>query len=213
MRYGCALNSGVILGLLQTPDPTITLVHLLLDPDHFNQFLTIRLLSLLLSNRPAPLQKHFLTSRDAAPSVVSLLDIPRDMTRTEALQMILALVQGNADIQKILAFEGVFERLFKIIVEEQGIEGSVVAQECLVLIDALLRYNVSNQNYFRELGLPAQLPQLLHFPTTVPRPDQPLPQNFNLQIWSNAKWESAAYVIGIMGILSKSKGANIQVGS
>jgi hypothetical protein len=130
------------------------------------------------------------------------------MTRTEALQMIQLLIASNTDLQKILTFEGIFEILFKIIRDEDGIEGSVIALECLTLIDSLLRYNVSNQNYFRELGLPPLLPQLLHFPSPQPKEDEPSPQEFNLQIWSNAKWKAASIVVGIIGILAKGKGGS-----
>lgn len=44
-----------------------------------------------------------------------------------------------------MAFEGVFEKLFNIIVNEQGIEGGVVVQDALTCIDGLLRFNQSNQ--------------------------------------------------------------------
>ena len=44
--------------------------------------------------------------------------------------MLLELLHcyGNQEIQKIAVFEGVFEKLFNIIVEEGGSEGGIVVQ-------------------------------------------------------------------------------------
>lgn len=59
--------------------------------------------------------------------------------------MMQSLISQNSEIQKILAFEGAFEKLLQIITTEGGIEGGVVVQDSLNCIDGLLRYNVSNQ--------------------------------------------------------------------
>ncbi len=44
-----------------------------------------------------------------------------------------------------MAFEGAFEKLFNIVLGEQGLEGGVVVQDVLTCIDGLLRFNQSNQ--------------------------------------------------------------------
>jgi hypothetical protein len=59
--------------------------------------------------------------------------------------MLQSLISQNAEIQKILAFEGAFEKLLNIVTSEGGIEGGVVVQDSLTSIDGLLRFNVSNQ--------------------------------------------------------------------
>ncbi len=59
--------------------------------------------------------------------------------------MVQSLISQSPDIQKILAFEGAFEKLFKTITSEGGVEGGVVAQEALSCVDGLLRFNSSNQ--------------------------------------------------------------------
>jgi intracellular protein transport protein USO1 len=59
--------------------------------------------------------------------------------------MIQSLVSQNADIQKLLTFEGAFEKLFNILMQEGGVEGGIVAQDTLSCIDSLLRFNSSNQ--------------------------------------------------------------------
>jgi hypothetical protein len=55
------------------------------------------------------------------------------------------LIYQNADIQKLLAFEGAFEKLFNIVTQEGGVEGGVSAEGALSCVDSLLRFNSSNQ--------------------------------------------------------------------
>lgn len=67
-------------------------------------------------------------------------------TATESLLLIISLTTSNADIQKLLAFEGAFDKLFAIVRQEGGIgSGGIVVQDCLAAIGGLLRWNVSNQ--------------------------------------------------------------------
>lgn len=125
--------------------------------------------------------------------------------------MVQTLVSSNADIQKILAFQGVFELVFGIIQKENGIDGGLVVQDCLGVVDALLRFNVSNQNYFRELSLPASLPPLLGFPNPPPAHDQPIPQEFSLQFWDAQRLTNANAIVSIMKMVAGGKGAITQV--
>lgn len=78
-------------------------------------------------------------------NVRSITRLPLHAIPVEALTVIQVLIAQNADIQKIFAFGGAFEKLLGIITQEGGIEGTVVVQESLTCIDTLLRYNVSNQ--------------------------------------------------------------------
>lgn len=136
--------------------------------------------------------------------------------------MIQALVSQSPDIQKVLAFEGAFEKLFNIISHEGGIEGGFVAQEVLTCIDSLLRYNSSNQvmsstlsivgcvltipkSYFQGTAIPPVLCQLLLFPPNLP-PNQAAPQEFALQFWDEQKMTNALYVVSIIGMLVTIKG-------
>jgi hypothetical protein len=59
--------------------------------------------------------------------------------------MTQALISQSSDIQKLLTFEGGFEKLFNIVTQEGGVDGGVVAQGALVCVDGLLRFNTSNQ--------------------------------------------------------------------
>lgn len=67
------------------------------------------------------------------------------MLRNEALLLLPTMLAGNADLQKIVAFSGAFEKLLEIISTEGGIEGGIVVQDALVVVGGLLRFNVSNQ--------------------------------------------------------------------
>ena len=67
------------------------------------------------------------------------------MLRNEALLLCPALLAGNADLQKIVAFSGAFEKLFQIVNQEGGTDGGIVVQDALTALGGLLRFNVSNQ--------------------------------------------------------------------
>ena len=59
--------------------------------------------------------------------------------------MVQLLLSQSPDIQKILAFEGAFEKLFNIVTQEGGTEGGIMVHDALACVDSLLRYNTSNQ--------------------------------------------------------------------
>lgn len=59
--------------------------------------------------------------------------------------MVQALISQSPDIQKVLAFDGAFEKLFNIVTQEGGVDGGAVAHGALTGVDGLLRFNTSNQ--------------------------------------------------------------------
>jgi len=61
------------------------------------------------------------------------------------MTMVQALISQSPDIQKVLAFEGAFEKLFNIVTQEGGVDGGAVASSALTCVDGLLRFNTSNQ--------------------------------------------------------------------
>ena len=121
---------------------------------------TLQLLSVLLENNCALIQGVVLAN---PLGVARLMDMAseREVVRNEALLLLNALARDKEDIQKLLAFEGAFERLFSIVQEEGGTTGGVVVQDCLELANNLLRNCAPNQLLFRESGLAAALPGLL----------------------------------------------------
>ena len=80
----------------------------------------------------------------------------------EGLLLLGALTASSPDLQKLVAFESAFDRVFGIIDAEGSLtHGGVVVQGCLSLLANLLRLNVSNQSYFRETGWAKKLAALL----------------------------------------------------
>ena len=141
-------NVGLTLNLLEERDHTIRY--------HATQFLRI-----LLYSKADVLQQAILQSPMGIPKLMDLLKETREIVRNEALLLLLELTKSNQEIQKIIAFEGAFEMLLSIIYEEGLNDGGIIVQDCLSLINNLLRNNVSNQNYFRETSCISKLPALL----------------------------------------------------
>lgn len=76
--------------------------------------------------------------------------------------VLIALTPSSAELQKLVAFENVFERIFVIIDAEGSIShGSEIVTDCLRLLANLLRFNASNQSYFRETGCVTRFAKLL----------------------------------------------------
>ena len=73
--------------------------------------------------------------------------------------MLQLLLSQSPDIQKILAFEGAFEKLFNIVTQEGGVDGGVSVRDALACVDTLLRFNPSNQ-----------VAPLIHMPRREHRP-------------------------------------------
>jgi hypothetical protein len=135
------------------------------SPSFYPRFYALQFLSQILTARPGLAQSYILSAPPpGVDGVLTVLD-PKapapgqqgtavsggggEMLRNEALLLLPALLAGNADLQKIIAFSGAFERTLDIIRAENGIEGGIVVQDALTVISTLLRYNVSNQVSWR----------------------------------------------------------------
>ncbi|CAF2519309.1 unnamed protein product [Rotaria sp. Silwood2] len=112
---------------------------------------SIRFLTILLTNCTKILQDIILESGPMGVSkLVDLLQDEREVIRNDALLLLQILTRSNANIQKIVAFENGFERLFEILISEGGSDGGVIVEDCLSVLLNLLKNNPSNQSYFRE---------------------------------------------------------------
>ncbi|CAE6417937.1 hypothetical protein ACGC1H_005127 [Rhizoctonia solani] len=191
--------------VLSKPEPLRKLFGLLGQTSFYIRFSSLQLLSQIVQNRAQAVQKHLIDYPDGLPAVISILDEKREVIRNEALLLLQSLAHQNADIQKILAFSGAFEKLLDIVAGEGGVEGGIVVQDCLAVVDAMLRFNSSNQNYFRELSLPPRIPPLLLYPYPPPPPNVPAPQEFSLQFWDAQKLANAGMLVGIISLLTGSK--------
>ncbi|KAL0329836.1 UNVERIFIED_CONTAM: Golgin candidate 6 [Sesamum radiatum] len=134
------------------------LLSLLAEEDFYVRYYTLQLLTALLTNSPNRCDLFPFCTRLFLPPLAilrvafgdlyrlqeAILTIPRGITR------LMDMLMDREEIQKIVVFEGAFEKIFSIIKEEGGSEGGVVVQDCLELLNNLLRNNASNQVLLRE---------------------------------------------------------------
>lgn len=125
------------------------LLSLLSEEDFYIRYYTLQILTVLLTNSLNRLQEAILTIPRGITRLMDML-MDREVIRNEALLLLTYLTRDAEEIQKIVVFEGAFEKIFSIIKEEGGSDGGVVVQDCLELLNNLLRNNESNQILLRE---------------------------------------------------------------
>ncbi|XP_050549955.1 general vesicular transport factor p115 [Spodoptera frugiperda] len=129
----------------------IQLVLDLLDEYDFRVRLSaVQLLTSLLTNRPKDIQEIILVKPMGVSKMMDLLGDTREVIRNETLLLLIKLTKGNANIQKIVAFENAFDRLFEIVSSEGYSDGGIIVEDCLLLMLNLLKNNSSNINFFKE---------------------------------------------------------------
>ncbi|XP_027358581.1 golgin candidate 6 isoform X2 [Abrus precatorius] len=125
------------------------LLSLLEEDDFYVRYYTLQMLTALLTNSPQRLQEDILTIPRGITRLMDML-MDREVIRNEALLLLTHLTREAEEIQKIVVFEGGFEKIFGIIREEGNSDGGVVVQDCLELLNNLLRSIASNQVLLRE---------------------------------------------------------------
>ncbi|XP_014215063.1 general vesicular transport factor p115 [Copidosoma floridanum] len=126
----------------------------------------LRLLTNLVVNKPRDIQEIVLISTMGVSKLMDVLSDSREIIRNDALLLLIHLTKGNTNIQKIVAFENAFDRIFDVILQEGNIEGGVVVEDCLLLMINLLRGNYSNQNFFKEGSFIQRLAPMLQLSTS-----------------------------------------------
>lgn len=96
------------------------------------------------------MQDIILASRLGVSHLMDVLLDTREVLRNDTLLLLFQLTKGNANLQKIVAFENCFDKLVDIIQVEGYSDGGIVVEDCLRLTLNLLRNNTSNQTFFRE---------------------------------------------------------------
>lgn len=171
------------------------LLDLMGNSDEFYlRFTSIQILISLCNSQPFQLQTAVLNSPSGVEKVLNLLKDSREIVRNEGLLLCGVLVRGNSDLQKILAFQGAFEQVMQIIVEEEGPwTGPLIIQDAFNLISAMLNLNTSNQNYFRDSICFKQLAGLLS-----------LPQGEDEGLWNSTRISNYLAALSVLdGILCK----------
>ncbi|XP_077160805.1 general vesicular transport factor p115 isoform X2 [Paroedura picta] len=110
----------------------------------------VKLLTALLKQQGPQVQQVILVSPMGVSRLMDLLADSREVIRNDGVLLLQQLTKSNAAIQKIVAFENAFERLLDIITEEGNGDGGIVVEDCLLLLQNLLKNNNSNQTFFKE---------------------------------------------------------------
>jgi hypothetical protein len=135
----------------------ITLLLNFLDTERTNDFYSrlysLQLLSAILASRTERTEECIFTAPLGIPNLVAVLDDRREAVRNEGLSLLTYLTPNSTELQKLVAFENAFDRIFNIIKLEGSLsQGDRVVEDCLILLANLLRLNASNQQFFREAG-------------------------------------------------------------
>jgi hypothetical protein len=147
----------------QRQDNITLLLDFLETNDFYSRLYSLQLLSAILASRTERTEECIFTAPLGISRLVAVLDDRREAIRNEALSLLTYLTPSSSELQKVVAFENVFDRLFVIIKLEGSIsQGDRIVEDCLILLANLLRLNVSNQSFFRETGCVPKLEQLLN---------------------------------------------------
>ncbi|CAH1793968.1 unnamed protein product [Owenia fusiformis] len=142
---------------IKDPENVSLLLSLLEEYDFHVRWPTVKLLTVLLTNKSREMQECILVSPMGVSKLMDLLSDSREIIRNDGLLLLIQLTKNNANIQKIVAFESAFERSLDIIREEGNSDGGIVVEDCLLLIINLLKNNSSNQIFFKEGGFVQRL--------------------------------------------------------
>lgn len=136
----------------------------------------LKLLMGLLRNKSRDIQECILAHPMGVSRLMDLLTDNREIVRNDAILLLVQLTRGNTNLQKIVAFENAFDRIFEILAAEDYSDGGVVVEDCLIVLQNLLKNNTSNQNFFKEGSFIQRL---------IPFFDIPLDAEFTAQKTSN----------------------------
>ena len=169
-------------------------VTLLLDfvesSDFYSRLYSLQLLAAILAARTERTEECVFTAPLGISRLVAALDDRRDAVRNEAVTLLTCLTPTSADIQKLVAFENAFDRLFQIITTEGSLtEGGRTVEDCLILLANLLRHNASNQTLFRESGCVSRLADLLALAYKQPEGDA------DVASWAHAQRNRNIYAL------------------
>ena len=141
-------------------------ITLLLDfletSDFYSRLYSLQLLSAISSARTERTEECVFTAPLGISRLVATLDDQREAVRNESISLLIYLTATSVEIQKLVAFENAFERLFHIIeLEGSLLEGGRAVEDSLIFLANLVRHNTSNQSLFRESGCISRLTDLV----------------------------------------------------
>lgn len=152
---------------IKNPDTVTLILSFLEEYDFHVRWPAVKLLTSLLANKQKDIQEIILVSPLGVSKLMDLLGDSREVIRNDALLLLIQLTKGHANIQKIVAFENAFDRLFDVISEEGYTDGGIVVEDCLLLMLNLLKNNASNQNFFKEGSYIQKLVPMFVIPSDI----------------------------------------------
>ncbi|CAL5871663.1 uncharacterized protein PFLUO_LOCUS5916 [Penicillium psychrofluorescens] len=165
----------------QRQDNITTLLDLLEAREFYSRLYSLQLMSHISSARPERTQECIFTAPLGISRLVNVLTDAREPVRNEALVLLIALTPASQELQKLVAFENAFEIIFALLEAEGSLtNGTEVVEDCLSLWANLLRFNVSNQSFFRETGCVKKVTALLAECQQEPVGEEPPPPQWTL---------------------------------
>jgi hypothetical protein len=159
----------------QRQENITVLLELLDTPDFYSRLYALQLLSAVSAARPDRTQDCILSAPLGTTRLVAVLDDSREAVRLAGLVLLNDVTHGSIELQKLVAFENAFDRIFSLILADGSISiGGIVVQDCLSLLANLLHLNAANQSLFRETGFVNRLAKLLGDDSSkIPMDDEP----------------------------------------
>lgn len=152
---------------IKNPENVSLVLSFLEEYDFRVRWPAVKLLTSLLANKPKDIQDIVLVSPMGVSKLMDLLVENREVIRNDALLLLINLTKANANIQKIVAFENAFDKLFDVIKEEGWTDGGIVVEDCLLLMLNLLKNNTSNINFFKEGSFIQKLAPMFTLPDNI----------------------------------------------
>lgn len=152
---------------IKNPENVSLVLSFLEEYDFRVRWPAVKLLTSLLANKPKEIQDIVLVSPMGVSKLMDLLVENREVIRNDALLLLINLTKANANIQKIVAFENAFDKLFEVIKEEGWTDGGIVVEDCLLLMLNLLKNNTSNINFFKEGSFIQKLAPMFVLPDNI----------------------------------------------
>jgi len=146
----------------QRQENITVLLDLLETPDFYSRLYALQLLTAVCASRPERTQECILSAPLGTTRLVAVLDDAREAVRAAGLLLLNDVTLGSIELQKLVAFENAFDRVFTLIQGDGSLaRGTIIVQDCLSLLANLLHLNAANQSLFRETGFVTRLAKLL----------------------------------------------------
>ena len=167
------------------------LLDLLKETEFRVRWPTLKLIMGLLRHKIKDIQECVLASPNGVSKLMDLLSDNREVIRNDALLVVVLLTRGNSNIQKIVAFENAFDKVFDIMSSEGYTDGGLVVEDCLLVLQNLLKNNTSNQNFFKEGSFIQRLIPFLDFTS------QEVSQN-DTSVWPAQKTSNLLFFLQVV---------------